>query len=445
LSEDTAETIADTFFAMGQEVKGNMEAAHEEQLQSLQTYFDNNKALTEEEKGKMLQDLQTSQKNEEQAIADSQQRVFEILSNALDEQRGITKEEYEEMNRIKSDMLQTAERNLTTSQIEQKRIFEQMKKDGSAETAALAAEVVKNSNQARDDAIAAAEKQYEDVVRSAILLRDETGTISAEAADKMIEEAQRQRDESIRLAEDMHKKVIEEAQAQAGEHVNKVNWTTGEILNKWESFRQSFMTKWEEIARGMFDWIDKIKKGAGEKFEEVKTAIQTPVNAAIDWLKELDLKEVGANIVQGLANGMKNATSKISEAASDIGQKVKDGIANFLQIKSPSRVTMQLGMDTGEGMAVGMQRSLGRIQRQSEAMAAAALPLMEGVRMPGTNAGSQGASGASTVTHNYAGMFDGANFTVRDDRDIQAIADLVSQRISGQSRQAYRGMGGAVT
>jgi len=419
ITEDTASTIADTFYAMGTEVKANMEDAHGEQLQALQTFFDNNKTLTDAEKAKMLEDLKTAQETEKTEIGDNQNRIFEILSLALDEQRGLTKSEYEEMNNIRNNLLDVAERNLTDAQVEQKRIFEQMKKDGSTESAALSAEVVKNSLDMKEKSIQAAEDQYDEVVKAAIRLRDDTGTISKEAADKMIDEAQRQRDESIRLAEEMHKKVVQEAKDQARDHINEVDWETGEILSKWETFKLNFMTKWGEIYQGIMGWIDK--------------------------LKEINLVEVGGNIMQGFIDGITGKKGKVQQVVTELGGSVEEAMKKKLDVRSPSRVMMRIGEFTGEGMAVGLANSLDDIRKQSQAMAAAALPLMEGVSLPGTNIGSRGLSGSSTdqsTTHNYAGMFDGATFAVRDDRDIEAIAAAVSQVISGQSRQAYRGLGG---
>ena len=72
------------------------------------------------------------------------------------------------------------------------------------------------------------------MVKEIIRQRDEAGTITKDQADKLIKEAKRQRDDTVKNAEEMHTNVVKEAKAQAKEHVNQVDWETGEIKTKWQ-------------------------------------------------------------------------------------------------------------------------------------------------------------------------------------------------------------------
>ena len=60
-------------------------------------------------------------------------------------------------------------------------------------------------------------------------------------ADKIADEAKRQRDEAVKNAEEMHDNVVKEAKEQAKEHVNEVDWETGEVKTKWQGLKKWFV------------------------------------------------------------------------------------------------------------------------------------------------------------------------------------------------------------
>src|SRR5690606_18283949 len=134
-------------------IASHLDAAHAQQLQSMQTFLAQSTSMTEQEKEKLLQSLQEAQTKEAEIVKQGQRRVAEILARALEEQRGLTKAEYDEINRIMADMTATAERTLSDYEAKQKALFEKMRIDASQLTALQAAEVVRNSKQQRDEAI----------------------------------------------------------------------------------------------------------------------------------------------------------------------------------------------------------------------------------------------------------------------------------------------------
>ena len=54
-----------------------------------------------------------------------------------------------------------------------------------------------------------------------------------------------------------------------------------------------------------------------QKFNEIKEAITKPVKDAIQTIKDINLVEVGENMIQGLINGINNMISKVKEAYRD--------------------------------------------------------------------------------------------------------------------------------
>lgn len=81
--------------------------------------------------------------------------------------------------------------------------------------------------------------------------------------------------------------------------------------------------------------------------------------------------EFGANIIQGLVNGI---TSKVAMVRDAVGGAADSAIGWFkekLGIHSPSRVFMAAGVNVGEGAAIGIDRTLAMVRKSAAAMAMA--------------------------------------------------------------------------
>lgn len=287
VTQEMANNITSIFDQMGDQVLTAMQEDHAQQLQSMQEFFAQSSSLTEQEETAALEKMKQHQQQEQQTIQQGQQRIAEILNTAKEQKRAITDAERQEINQIQQEMVNTGIQVLSKSELEQKAILERMKANAATLSAQQAAEVVRNSKKQKDEAIKAAEEQYNEVVKEIIRQRDEVGSISKEQADKLIQEATKQRDEAVKKATDMHNKVVEEAKKQAGEHVNEVNWETGEVLTKWETFKNSLTRKW-----------DKIKTKAASVWESVKKAITKPIKEAKETILDIieKIKSAFANM-----------------------------------------------------------------------------------------------------------------------------------------------------
>ncbi|MFA2861487.1 carbamoyl-phosphate synthase large subunit [Bacillus paranthracis] len=66
------------------------------------------------------------------------------------------------------------------------------------------------------------------------------------------------------------------------------------------------------------------------------------------------LKDIGKDIIQGLINGISGMVGKAVSAVKRVASSIKDGIADFFDIHSPSRVTYAMGEFVTEGLANGV-------------------------------------------------------------------------------------------
>ncbi|MED4969745.1 phage tail tape measure protein [Parageobacillus toebii] len=401
VTQNIANNIISTFDQMGDQVLSAMQQDHQAQLTQMQNFFAQSSALTEQEEQKALAKLQQHQQQEQQTIQQGQQRIAEILNTAKEQKRAITDAERQEINRIQQQMVETGIQYLSQNELEAKSILERMKAQAGELTAQQAAEVVKNSKKQKDEAIKAANEQYNNVVKEIIRQRDEVGSITKEQADKLIQEATRQRDEAVKKATDMHNKVVEEAKKQAGEHVNQVNWETGQVLSKWEVFKNDMQSKWEtiktntknkliEMGNDIKSKYEEMKNTARDKFENMKKAVSEKMaatkakieeiwNQAKSFLEGINLYEIGRNIIQGLIDGISSMAQSVYKKAQEIANKVKETIQSALGIHSPSLVMKnEVGKWIPLGLAEGIEKNINAVIAATKRMAQAAIPNVAG-------------------------------------------------------------------
>ncbi len=299
VTKEMAENITGNFSQMADQIQTGLDKHHEESLAKIQSFVTSSTALSQAEQDQILINMQQGYEEKKQVIADGEARIKKILDTASAEKRTLTRSEQEEINAIQRQMVENGIQVLSENEVEAKAIMERMKAQAGEITATQAAEVVKNSIEQKDGAIQAAEEQYSEVVKEIIRQRDEAGTISKEQADRLIEEATRQKDESIAKAEEMHQQVVAQAKEQAKEHINQVDWETGEIKTKWQVMRddifikagaikENVITTWEEIKASSSQQWESIRTTMSEKWDNIKTNTTETVgaiqeNISITW------------------------------------------------------------------------------------------------------------------------------------------------------------------
>lgn len=86
------------------------------------------------------------------------------------------------------------------------------------------------------------------------------------------------------------------------------------------------------------------------------------------------LNSIASNAMAGFSRGISGATSGIVAKARGIASSVSGTLKSALKIKSPSRVLMDIGEDTVDGMSVGLSSKLKDIESMSQLLAQAATP-----------------------------------------------------------------------
>lgn len=120
------------------------------------------------------------------------------------------------------------------------------------------------------------------------------------------------------------------------------------------------------IARG-FDYlisklpaiVDKIKE-LGNAFLNLPIIqeIIAKIVGAFEDLKNIDLDEVGRNILEGLRNGLDGGVGSIIDFVMDIGNRIIEAIKEVLDINSPSKVMITIGAMVIAGLIIGLQNGV---------------------------------------------------------------------------------------
>ncbi len=105
----------------------------------------------------------------------------------------------------------------------------------------------------------------------------------------------------------------------------------------------------------------------------------------------------GGDIIRGLWNGISSMAGSVYNKAQEIANTVRDKIKNALKIFSPSRVMVDIGMNVGRGMLIGMDSQIAKIGATSEDMAVAATPPPIDTRELGSNISN------SETTNSFSG------------------------------------------
>ncbi|MDT2293400.1 phage tail tape measure protein [Paenibacillus larvae] len=376
VSKETADSLTGTFKQMGDQIIENMDKDHAKQLKSMEEFFAQSSALTDKEEIQIIANMKKGQEDRKKTVQDGVNRILGIIQEAADKHRAITEAEWEEIGNIRKNMQSEAIQVMSESEVEQRAILERMKQNASALSAQQAAEVVQNSVKQKDETIAAAEKQYNDVVKNVIRQRDETGKISAEQADAVLADALRQKEQSIANAKEMHDKVVAEAKKQAGEHVNAVNWETGETLSNWEIFKKKVKAIWDQLPNIFKACWESIK----QTFEEFKTWIGQKWDEVCNIFKKTSLFEAGSNIIKGLKRGMESES--VWGNIKNIGAGIVTGIASYFDMHSPSRLMMKYGRYIGQGLGIGIENSIPAVKKKATQMAQSTAKALMGKEIP---------------------------------------------------------------
>lgn len=98
-------------------------------------------------------------------------------------------------------------------------------------------------------------------------------------------------------------------------------------------------------------------KGLVEAVEDIPQ-----VQDAIQKFKDMDLSEIGSNIIAGLRNGLEKGIQKIPEIMTHLGEIIISTIKGILGIHSPSTVFFEIAQNIVQGLINGLKSAFGTLK-----------------------------------------------------------------------------------
>lgn len=204
--------------------------------------------------------------------------------------------------------------------------------------------------------------------------------------------------------------------------------TKENAINTWKSIKQGVAGAWENTKDAVVNTAKNIVKGAAQAWEDLKQGVSNAiekVKETFNQIKEIDLLQIGKDIIDGLVKGIKGKIEDVKNAVKDIAGSITGKIKDILNIHSPSRVMAELGMFTSQGLANGMLDGARYVDRASSQIADRASNMDIGNRISAVNSQIQ-----TQVQHevSYGTNSKPAQFNVRiGNSEFSAFLDDISQ------------------
>lgn len=193
---------------------------------------------------------------------------------------------------------------------------------------------------------------------------------------------------------------------------------------------QNWSTIWPQIvsvAGRAWDGIKSFFSGVGQWFGDKFNDAKNRIVEAFNSLSGINLSQIGKDIVQGLINGLNDKLNDLKNKARDLANTVQNGIKDALKIKSPSRVMMELGQYTGEGFAMGMDKTENLVKSSGQNMAQSSVG---GVSAGQSQISSITNNNTTPITINISGY----------NQDPRSLADIVIREINKQTQMSSLGL-----
>ena len=124
---------------------------------------------------------------------------------------------------------------------------------------------------------------------------------------------------------------------------------------------KDFLEKGKELA-------GKLKDGVDKKKDDVKKGVSTVVEKAADKAKTFkkNFEKAGKDLMSGLKSGIESMKEKIKSATKGISDSVVGKFKDLMGIHSPSRVFFGFGKNIDEGLINGLKKYSGKVSKATE-------------------------------------------------------------------------------
>lgn len=150
------------------------------------------------------------------------------------------------------------------------------------------------------------------------------------------------------------------------------------LKNIWDNIKSFISTALTNIWNDLKSKFTGMSGSAKTEMNNAYNNIKTAWDNAVKFLKGIDLKQIGKDIIQGLIDGIKNKVTAVGNAVKEVTSAITGKLKSILKIASPSKITFQLGEWTGEGVEGGLLESAKGVAKAAGKLAEKAIPDVSG-------------------------------------------------------------------
>jgi tape measure domain-containing protein len=325
VTEDTKNNILQKYKDLKDGVLKILEEQKNGTVQLIKSALQESGVVTEEQNTEILKSVDKYYEDQKISVEEGEKQISEILNRASSEKRALTQEEQDAIMGIQARMQSITVEALSKSKDEQLTIIKKLQLDSGNITAATAAEAVKNSLSQKDGVVKAAEEQCDQTIKAMEKLKVINPQYE-DIANQVIEAARKQKEGVVSEAEEMHQKVVDEAKKQSGDHVNEINWETGEVKTTLQQMVETAGIKMSELTTGQKNGWDVIKAGITGNNADIAKSWETTLNDMVDkgFLTNEDLKNMTAEQEQALLDSWSKTDKTAGEKWASIKKKITD-------------------------------------------------------------------------------------------------------------------------
>lgn len=231
-----------------------------------------------------------------------------------------------------------------------------------------------------------------------------------------------------------------------GSAIPKLISTAGELITH---VLQTIIRNLPEFIAQGAELVGHIVLGILQALPEIIFSIGDLVGDVINIFRNTDWPSVGADIINGIVNGLGQMLPNLIEAAKNVARSAWETAKSWLGISSPSKKFAELGMYTAEGFAEGMNDNVGIVAKAANGISEVAASELSGSYDIGA-AARIGAFGSASGSGEGNDMVSALNRLSRflsnlEENGIPAYAYLdgkmVSDTVSRYQRNAMKASG----
>lgn len=178
--------------------------------------------------------------------------------------------------------------------------------------------------------------------------------------------------------------------------------------------------------------VEGMKNAISSTIDRIKSTFTNLKNSILSTIKGINLLQIGKDIIQGLINGISGKIGAVVDKVKGLAKQVTGTLKSMMGIKSPSRVFRAIGDFLGKGLAIGIEKTRGLVERTTAALAQSATIEPESVgigqltdetlggKLP---KGDDGGGSGGVGTNYNAPLMQVENLNVNDESDARAISN----------------------